>query len=192
MLLNQATLRGIEDGSITLAFRRWRRPTVKTGGTLLTSIGQLSVESVDEVALDAIAEWEAIAAGFSSLEALRSQLTARPAGEFYRVRLSMAGPDPRIALRQEIPSADEMEVLAGKLDRFDSRSVSGPWTARVLEVIRDHPGERAADLAVEVGMDRDPFKRNVRKLKALGLTESLEVGYRLSPRGRAVVERMNR
>ena len=30
-----------------------------------------------------------------------------------------------------------------------------------------------------------PFKRNVRKLKELGLTESLEVGYRLSPRGEA-------
>ena len=29
------------------------------------------------------------------------------------------------------------------------------------------------------------FKRDVRKLKELGLTESLPVGYRLSPRGRA-------
>jgi hypothetical protein len=29
----------------------------------------------------------------------------------------------------------------------------------------------------------------VRKLKALGLTESLEVGYRLSPRGRAYLAR---
>lgn len=32
------------------------------------------------------------------------------------------------------------------------------------------------------------FKRRVRQLKELGLTESLEVGYRLSPRGRAVLE----
>ena len=29
----------------------------------------------------------------------------------------------------------------------------------------------------------------MRKLKALGLTESLEVGYRLSPRGRAFLRR---
>jgi ribosomal protein S19E (S16A) len=29
----------------------------------------------------------------------------------------------------------------------------------------------------------------VRKLKELGLTESLEVGYRLSPRGRALLDR---
>ena len=48
MLLNGKTLEGIADGTITVAYRRWRRPTVKPGGTLLTAIGQLSV---DEVAL---------------------------------------------------------------------------------------------------------------------------------------------
>jgi hypothetical protein len=36
-----------------------------------------------------------------------------------------------------------------------------------------------------MGRETLPFKRDVRKLKELGLTESLEVGYRLSPRGRA-------
>ena len=41
-----------------------------------------------------------------------------------------------------------------------------------------------------VGREKPPFKRDVRKLKELGLTESLERGYRLSPRGRAVLERM--
>jgi Mn-dependent DtxR family transcriptional regulator len=44
---------------------------------------------------------------------------------------------------------------------------------------------RAADLAKHLGRDRKSFKTDVRKLKELGLTESLEVGYRLSPRGRA-------
>jgi hypothetical protein len=34
-------------------------------------------------------------------------------------------------------------------------------------------------------MERQAFKLNVRKLKELGLTESLEVGYRLSPLGEA-------
>ena len=42
-----------------------------------------------------------------------------------------------------------------------------------------------ADLAASLGMEKLPFKRDVRKLKELGLTESLPVGYRLSPRGRA-------
>ena len=36
-----------------------------------------------------------------------------------------------------------------------------------------------------VGRERDPFKLDVRKLKNLGLTRSLRVGYRLSSRGAA-------
>ena len=46
---------------------------------------------------------------------------------------------------------------------------------------------RAGDLADAAGMVRKDFKGRVRKLKALGLTESLAVGYRLSPRGEAVL-----
>jgi hypothetical protein len=45
----------------------------------------------------------------------------------------------------------------------------------------------AATLAAALGRERDRFKIDVRKLKALGLTESLEVGYRISPLGRAVL-----
>ena len=39
-------------------------------------------------------------------------------------------------------------------------------------------------------MEKAVFKSRVRKLKALALTESLEVGYRLSPRGEAVLGRI--
>ena len=77
MLLKQETLSGIESGSITVAFRRWRRPTVKAGGTLLTSIGQLAVETVEVVNLEEITEKEAAAAGFSSLASLQSKLLQR-------------------------------------------------------------------------------------------------------------------
>ena len=45
----------------------------------------------------------------------------------------------------------------------------------------------STELAAELGRDRPSFKLDVRKLKALGLTESLDVGYRLSPRGLAVL-----
>jgi hypothetical protein len=41
-------------------------------------------------------------------------------------------------------------------------------------------------------LELQPFKLNVRKLKALGLTESLEVGYRLSPRGAAFLQSSGR
>ena len=90
MLLKRETLKGIESGSITLAFRRWLRPTVKTGGTLLTSVGQLAIEAVEVVSLEQITESEAVAAGFSDLASLRSQLLRRADGDVYRVVLTLA------------------------------------------------------------------------------------------------------
>ena len=45
MLIRQQILSGIADGKIDLAFRRWTRPTVKAGGTLLTTIGRLANDS---------------------------------------------------------------------------------------------------------------------------------------------------
>jgi predicted transcriptional regulator len=48
----------------------------------------------------------------------------------------------------------------------------------------------STELAKALGAERFAFKQDVRKLKELGLTESLEVGYRLSPRGEAVVHKL--
>lgn len=36
-------------------------------------------------------------------------------------------------------------------------------------------------------MEKGLFKTRVRRLKALGLTESLETGYRIFPRGKALL-----
>ena len=62
-----------------------------------------------------------------------------------------------------------------------------PWTREALALIEANPARRAPDLAAELGRETAPFKRDVRKLKELGLTESLEIGYRLSPRGAALL-----
>jgi len=59
----------------------------------------------------------------------------------------------------------------------------------VLELIAQRPATRAPDLAASLGRETAPFKTDVRKLKELGLTESLDVGYRLSPRGEAYLRR---
>ncbi len=59
----------------------------------------------------------------------------------------------------------------------------------MLELIAAHPARRAPDLAAIRGMATQPFKADVRKLKELSLTESLEVGYRISPRGQAYLDR---
>ena len=57
-----------------------------------------------------------------------------------------------------------------------------------LATYRPHPTVRAPDLAARVGRETADFKKDVRKLKELGLTESLDIGYLLSPRGEAVVD----
>ena len=86
------------------------------------------------------------------------------------------------------PGRDEIaEILAG-LDRLDASSAIGPWTRATLRLIDAHPEVRAPELAEQVGRPTAEFKRDVRKLKDRGLTESLAIGYRLSPRGEAVVD----
>jgi hypothetical protein len=46
MLLTSAELDGIKHRRITVAFRSWTRPTVKTGGRLRTAIGELEIVRV--------------------------------------------------------------------------------------------------------------------------------------------------
>src|SRR5688500_16856258 len=188
MLFRQDALDGIREGHITVAFRRWRRPTVRTGGTLMLPIGQLQIVEVRQIAGGDIADADARRAGYASPEALREELTARTEGTLYRIELGTLGADPRIALRARSSLGDdEMAVLNAKLAKLDASAPGGPWTRRVLQLIRDNPAIRAGDLCKVVEIERLPFKANVRKLKALGLTESLEVGYRLSPRGEALL-----
>ena len=116
-------------------------------------------------------------------------LAAKPIGDVYRVAFHVAGEDPRIALRERAElSADDVALLTKRLGRLDARP-SGPWTERVLRLIGEREAVRAGDLADELGMERLSFKTDVRKLKALGLTESLGTGYRLAPRGQAWLDR---
>jgi hypothetical protein len=94
--------------------------------------------------------------------------------------------DPRdvLAATDDL-SAEDVAELDRRLARLDRASSHGPWTRATLELIEARPAVRAGDLAESVGRERAPFKLDVRKLKALGLTISLDVGYRLSPRGSA-------
>ncbi|TAJ89527.1 hypothetical protein [Reyranella sp.] len=190
MLLKRRFLDGIVDGSISLIFRRWRKPTVKAGGTLKTAIGVLAIEEVDVVPLTTITALNAKRAGYSSLDELKAELSKRGEGDVYRIKVRHVGADPRIALRSKsrIGSVEFVALLA-RLQRLDGTT---PWVKRTLALIARHPGRRAAELAAELKQQTAPFKLNVRKLKAFGLTESLEVGYRLSPRGRTVLARLGK
>ena len=180
MLFKAPVLAAIAEGKVDLAFRRWRKPTVKAGGTLTTPVGVLAIDAIAVVAPESISDADAVRAGYAgAAEALAALEGEAP---IHRIAFRRIGEDPRRALRLDVSSAalDEIET---RLARLDARA---PWTAAVLELIAAHPGVRAPDLAARLGRETLAFKIDVRKLKALGLTESLEVGYRLSPRGQAL------
>ncbi len=77
------------------------------------------------------------------------------------------------------------DILAA-LDAKAARADFDPFA--YLRLIADHAATRAPDLAAGLGLETKVFKRQVRQLKEMGLTESLKVGYRLSPRGEAVLK----
>ena len=152
-----------------------------------TPAGRLHVTAVAAVAPDAITDDDARRSGHESADALRAQLRGDPKDQVYRVEFRhLDEPDPRDLLSADDQlSRDDVAEIDLRLDRLDRASRHGAWTRRYLELIRDHPGVRAPDLAELVGRDTQPFKTDVRKLKNLGLTISLRVGYELSPRGTA-------
>jgi hypothetical protein len=188
MMIRPAELAAIKDGTVDVAFRRWARPRVVVGTRMRTMVGLVEVTSVEEVDVEAITEDDARRAGASSRAALVDALVARATDPVWRVGLAYAGPDPREALRESVPGAEEVAVIQARLDRLDRASSYGAWTRQTLDLIDAHPTVRAPDLAVMVGRETADFKKDVRKLKELGLTESLDIGYRLSPRGEVVVD----
>lgn len=180
MLLRRATLDAIAAGEVDRQYRRQRRPTVKAGGRLRTPVGELAIDAVDEVDPASITDDDARRAGAASADEVRRALAYRgDVGTCYRIRFHLAGPDPRVALRvDDALDDDTVADLRRRLARL-------PWAHDVLALIAERPGVRAPDLAASRGEATAPFKARVRRLKELGLTESLEVGYRLSPRGTA-------
>jgi hypothetical protein len=193
VLFKQRFWAGLADGSITLTFRSWSRPQVKPGRAYRSPAGMLVVDAIDEVAVADITDDEAQRAGFADRAELVGQLHDPAADHVYRIELHHGGADPREALRADDDlSPPDVEALTKRLDRLDRASSSGPWTRVTLRLIDEHPARRAGDLAAMVGRELAPFKLDVRKLKALGLTESLDVGYRLSPRGRTLLEALDR
>ncbi len=188
---------GIADGSVTVAFRRWRAPTVVAGRPYRTGGGRIEVLSVEVVDPAAITAADAARAGHASPDEVRASLDAmadRQAGgddrRVYRVVFRrLDEPDPREQLAHSSGlTSDDVATIDTRLDRLDRASAIGPWTRSTLRLIAANEGVRAPDLAASVGRETAPFKLDVRKLKNLGLTISLRVGYLVSPRGRAYLE----
>ncbi|MCP3800775.1 hypothetical protein NLX83_16030 [Allokutzneria sp. A3M-2-11 16] len=186
MLFPQRFLDALADGRADLAFRRWTKPSARAGGRQRTAVGVVEFVSVEVIAPSSIDFEAARRAGYASRAALLAELERR-SGEVYRIQVRLVGADPRLALRDQKPTPAELGDIRDRLARFDSASTHGAWALAVLRLIAECPGEPAARLAERRGRETRLFKVDVRKLKELGLTESLAVGYRLSPRGEAVL-----
>ena len=174
MLFKLSQLRAIAAGEIDLQFRRWDRPRARAGGRQTTAVGVIRIDDVRKV--KRVTRDEARRAGFGTPEEVVRAL--RPDGDLYRIALHLEGPDPRVALRETIPTEEELAALRAKVERL-------PWAMAYLRAIAEHPEVRAPDLAASFGVETRVFKPRVRRLKELGLTISLSPGYRLSPRGEA-------
>jgi hypothetical protein len=189
MLFAGADRDGVAEGRITTAYRRWAEARVVAGRIYRTNAGRIEIDSVSQVNPDLIADNDAdvIAADRGNAKDVRRRLRGNEDWPTFLIKFHLVeGPDPReeLAASDDL-SAAELEDLRGRLARLDELSRHGAWTTDTLRLIQAKPELRAGDLAAEFGRDMAGFKLDVRKLKNLGLTYSLEVGYKLSPRGAA-------
>lgn len=192
MLIKNKILDEIKAGNISVIFRRWKRAGVKAGGTQMTQRGVLGIDSVAVVNEKKITEKDAKVAGFESKKDLLADLYDREE-DIYRIGVHWVGEDPRKALRSNDDlSSNEIDEILEKLKKLDQNSQRGNWTKAYLQMIHDQPNTHAKILAESVGLTIPTFKPWVRKLKALGLTESLRPGYRLSPRGEKVLNELRK
>ena len=208
MMIPMAVAAGIKEGTITTAYRRWDVPRVKVGGTQMTSAGVVRFDSVEEVSdIDALSDADAQAAGIKDGATLRARLAAPVQGEpapqrsprggkggdrVFRVTLRYEGADPRLELRDTLPRGKALTQLLADVAKLDAGKQSGPWTRQILEWIGANPGVISTELAELLGRELLPMKADIRRLKALGLTISLRVGYELSPRGKAYLRALAR
>ena len=188
LLFKKAFFAGLQSGAITLTFRRWAKPHVKPGGRYRCHpIGVLEVDAITKVTANLITEADAARAGFPSLRALRDYLAElgplEDTTELWRVELRHGGDGDRvtIALEDDL-TGDDVAMIRDMLARMDRVT---PWTKKTLALIGKHPRTAASKLAVKLARPTLELKTDIRKLKRLGLTQSFEVGYEISPRGRA-------
>ena len=188
LLFKKPFWQGLESGAITMTFRRWDKPHVRPGGRYRCHpIGVLEVDAIARVPAGAITDDDAARSGFASRDALRAYLAELgpldDATEVWRIELHHGGDGDRVelALADQL-TADDVAQIRDKLARLDRAK---RWTAQTLGLIAKHPRIAASRLAASVKRETQPFKIDVRKLKRLGLTQSFEVGYEISPRGRA-------
>src|ERR1700712_3012242 len=119
MLLPNVIAQGIVAGTVTRIYRRWDMPRVKPDGRQLTRFGVVAIDDVREIPdIGQLTEADALACGEKNLESLVKWLMKRPDDRIFEVTVHYAGPDPRLALRAEVPTDDELLAIDRALDRM--------------------------------------------------------------------------
>lgn len=183
---------GVAEGRITAAYRRWAEARVVEGRIYRTNAGRIEIDSVRVVNPELISDYDddIFAADRQNARDVRRRLRGEDAWPTFLVKFHLVeGPDPRdeLAATSEL-SPEDLEDLRTRLAKLDDLSRHGAWTTDTLRLIQSKPATRAGDLAADLNRDTASFKLDVRKLKNLGLTYSLETGYELSPRGTAYLK----
>jgi hypothetical protein len=187
---------GLADGSITRTYRHWKRPQVKVEGRYRVGPVVLVVDALALVTVADITDAGARQSGFASaaeqigyLRKASPHLAATDA--VWQIDFHAEPPGDAPPLHDDADlTDDDVAHIRERLDRLDQSSSHGPWTRQTLAAIAEHPATVSSTLAEQLGRDRAELKVDIRKLKRLGLTISLERGYRISPRGRAVLDRL--
>ena len=191
MLFKKKFLTLIAQGKVQTAFRKWRRPSVSESGTLLTSVGQLRIKSIEQIKYEQITDDEILNAGYKNRAELDKEFSFKEEGDIYKIQFELEQADPRIELSENTDISDnEMNEIHNKLMRYDSCGKVKNWTLKILETIHVEPGKNAVDYAAKLGYEKEWFKLNIRKLKNLGLTISLTDGYDISPRGKVALKKI--
>jgi hypothetical protein len=195
LLFKKPFWEGLTSGAITLTYRRWQKPHVRVGGRYRCHpIGVLEVDAVAQVPVKSITDDDARQAGFTTRAELVAYLETlgplTPATTVWRVALHHGGDGDRveIALEDDLDDAAIADITK-RLAKMDAKE---PWTKATFAIIEKNPRVAASKLAAKLGRETLPFKTDVRRLKKLGLTQSFEVGYEISPRGRAYLDRVRK
>lgn len=190
MQFRQDSHDAVADGRITVTFRLWKRAHAKVGGRYTVGSVVIEVDSIEMIPFHAVTKRDLKLAGMPTKDALRERAAhAGPIDDdtlVYRIEFHVVGAKPTKAAA--LFDDGHVALVNTKLDAMDARSKAVAWTRATLSLIGAHEGKVSTDLAVQMDRPRMDFKADVRKLKALGLTESLEVGYRLTPLGRRIAD----
>jgi hypothetical protein len=187
-LFTAADLARVAAGELTVTWRLWKRAHVKVGRAYPAGHGAVVIDDVRLVRVGDVTDADARQVGLPDAKALIDLARSHK-----RARVSRATVLHRVAFHYvaEAPPrrpAFSLPEIAKRLARLDAASPSGAWTRAALRLIEDNRAVVARELAAEIGLPTLDFKARIRKLKALGLTVSLPIGYELSELGQTYLD----